>query len=180
MGWWRALFLLPLAAAGALQKTVWVRDADGIGVREREVALTPTEWSRCLFYNETLALAANRPVLVYDAAYRAMRRLRVDPETWDGLLDLRDDAEELDANRYGTRAFERFPAPVRRGLGAWLERLEGDLREMVWTSADQGEARAFRSKLRALRDDHARWMERLPPASNKCVYFLWNMTIYLD
>ncbi len=161
-------------------RTVRTTGPDVFGVREQTVRLTTEEWSACLFANETLTMgSALRPVVVYDFMYATMRSLRFEHD-WDGLIDMRDQAEELDSSmRFGMSAFPKLKTPETRTSVMWMDHLSAQLREAYFKMSESGDNRDFRRRLRALRDAHVKWIETFPSASENCVYFLHpNETVY--
>lgn len=163
-----------------MHREIMVREPDSLGVHTRTVRITTAQWKRCLFSNETTTMPAMRPSVLYDTVYKHMRALEFEYD-WDTLIDMRDDAEELDVVRFGTATFPKYSPPETHGMIEWLEILGADLVRVYWASSDMGDHREYRKRLRGIRDAHMRWMRGFPPQSNSCVYFLFpNQSMFLD
>jgi len=176
MRFWYPLFLLPTALGKSRLRTV-LRAKDAAApffVEEHAARLTTEEWSRCLLSNETLTMRLLKPVILYDAWYKSMRRLDYMGETWDEVLELRDHAEDLDSWRFGSPImFSTSPQPRTLRLDDWVDETDRELERVHWDAGETHGDRDWRMKLKTVRDLHHRTFKKIPSASDDCVYFLF-------
>lgn len=156
-----------------------MRDGHGMSARPHVATLSALQWSACLFANASGLVSSRRPSALYDVALAAIPDDAWDPDHFARLVDLRDDAEDLDEWKIGS------PLASRRGersgnVVRLMQELSDELfRAYAESSRSSGAWRPWRKKMWELRVAHVSWMRDLPDPSPNCVFFMRpNETLY--